>query len=255
MDPTCASTDMRDLDDAQSVLRTDAAATAGRPLVDEGLDGGEKSGILGGRVFASPGLTDVSVSHHTLGSAPQVLPHVRHQLVDPLHRKRDVVLIERHDVVSLLKVTGQVLQDTTCLTGQDPCQSLPLTDLSQSTLLDSSRSGSVTTRPGTIFLKESKSSRDILEKGRLSGAAAGDGSDPSAPECSFRQQTPDCREGAGRKGPQRSTGGRPAVVADEKVLWGLRCRRAVLSLNVLWNNPTMTGAQAQTGCSKDRRNH
>jgi len=34
---------------AQSVLRTDAAATAGRPLVDEGLDGGEKSGILGGR--------------------------------------------------------------------------------------------------------------------------------------------------------------------------------------------------------------
>jgi len=31
----------------RAVLRTDAAA--GRPLVDEGLDGGEQSGIPGGR--------------------------------------------------------------------------------------------------------------------------------------------------------------------------------------------------------------
>lgn len=39
------------------------------------------------------GRTDVSVAHHALGAAAQVLPHVRHQLVDALDGQRDVVLV------------------------------------------------------------------------------------------------------------------------------------------------------------------
>lgn len=35
----------------------------------------------------------MSVSHHALGAALETLPHVRHQLVELLHRKGDVVLV------------------------------------------------------------------------------------------------------------------------------------------------------------------
>lgn len=44
-------------------------------------------------VCLSAGLTHVSVSHHALGPASQVGPHVGHQLVELLHRKWHVVLV------------------------------------------------------------------------------------------------------------------------------------------------------------------
>lgn len=44
-------------------------------------------------VCLSVGLTHVSVSHHALGPASQVRPHVGHQLVELLHRKGHVVLV------------------------------------------------------------------------------------------------------------------------------------------------------------------
>lgn len=86
--------------------------------------------------------------------------------------------------------------------------------------------------PGRIFLKVAKSSGVILEKGSLSGAAAGHGSGLSAPVCSFRQQTSNCHEVVGRNGLQRFTGESLAVAVDEKVICGLRCLRAVHSLCV-----------------------
>lgn len=51
------------------------------------------------------GLTNMSVSHHALGPVPQVLPHVCHQLVDPLHWKWNVVLVVE-------AVVSQCLGDT-----------------------------------------------------------------------------------------------------------------------------------------------
>lgn len=39
------------------------------------------------------GLAHVSVSQHALGAALQMLPRVRNQLVQLLHRKGDVVLV------------------------------------------------------------------------------------------------------------------------------------------------------------------
>lgn len=100
---------------------TDAAVKLGRPFVDKWLNGGKQGWILcrGGDVKVKVtvtyekreiegesrtedlptdsssiySLTYVSVSHHTSGPVSQMLPHVCHQLVDPLHRKGDVVLV------------------------------------------------------------------------------------------------------------------------------------------------------------------
>ncbi len=116
-------------------------------------------------------------------------------------------------------------------------QSSPLTDLSQSTLLASSRSGSVMALPGRIFLKKAKSSWVILEKGSLSGAAAGDGLDPSVPACSFRLQTPECHRVLGRNGLWGPTGENIALAVDEQVPWGPKCLRAALSLSDLCKIP------------------
>lgn len=134
-------------------------------------------------------------------------------------------------------------------------QSSPLTVLSQSTLLDSSRSGSVMALPGSIFLKKAKSSWVILEKGSLSGAATGDGLGPSAPVCSFWQRTPNCHEVLGRNRLQGLRGEYLSVALDEKVLCGLRCLRHALRFTALWKIPTMTGEivcrVGNTGCREE----
>lgn len=116
--------------------------------------------------------------------------------------------------------------------------SSPLTDLIQSTLLDSSRSGSVMTLPCRIFLKKAKSSLFILEKGSLSGAASGGRLGPSAPVCRFPQWPPNCHELLGRNRLQGLTGESLAVAVGAKVLCGLRCLSAALRFAVL---PNMTG--------------
>ena len=68
----------------------------------------------------------------------------------------------------------------------------------------SNKSGSVMAPPGSVSLKNAKSSRDNREKGRLSGAAAGLRSVPSpAPECA-------CRRGAAAPRRPAGAGGRGA---------------------------------------------
>lgn len=80
--------------------------------------------------------------------------------------------------------------------------------------------------------------------------AAGDGLGPSAPACSFRQQTPNCHEVVGRNGLPGSTGETLPVAVGEKVLRGLRCLRAVLSLSVLWKIPAITGEIVRSGAQQ-----
>lgn len=93
---------------------------------------------------------------------------------------------------------------------------------------------------GRSFLKKSRSSSVTLENGSLSGAAAGDCFCPSAPACSFRQQAPNCCELVRRTGLQRCKCEGLAVFEDDRVLWGLKCLRAVFSLSVLCKIPAMT---------------
>ncbi|KAF3845045.1 hypothetical protein F7725_008208 [Dissostichus mawsoni] len=189
-----------ELTDAQAVLCTDAAVTAGRPLVHERLDGSQKSGVFGRRVATVPSVTN-------------------------------------DDVIASSKKLWSF--SPSCVES-DPDVSMT----TQSTLLDSSRSGSVTARPGRIFLKKAKSSWVILEKGSRSGAAAGEGL--SAPVCSFRLQTANCREVEGRNEQWRSRGVCLPVTVHERGLWGLwglRCLRAVRSLSDLWKIPAMTGVK------------
>lgn len=106
--------------------------------------------------------------------------------------------------------------------------------------------------PGRIVLKKLKSSGVILEKGSLSGAAAGEGVGPSAPVCSFRQESPNGHEVAGSNLLQGLTSECVAAAGDEKVL---RCLRAALSFSVLWKIPTITGeivcSVGKTGCRKE----
>lgn len=117
----------------------------------------------------------------------------------------------------------------------------PLTDLSQSTLLDSTRSGSVMVLPGRIFLKKAKSSTDTLEKGRLSGAAAGAGLTPSVSSCNLRENTTNCAEPQMKGGLWKSTGTSRTV--DEAVFWMHERLGALLSLDVLWKTFNMTGVK------------
>lgn len=106
--------------------------------------------------------------------------------------------------------------------------------------------------PGRIVLKQLKSSGVILEKGSLSGAAAGEGVGPSARVCSFRQESPNGHEVAGSNLLQGLKSACVAAAGDEKVL---RCLRAALSFSVLWKIPTITGEIAcsvgNTGCRKE----
>lgn len=101
------------------MLCADAALETGRPLIDKGFDGGQEVGVFGRRgdvqvevtitwwerTHTASGththththasgtrahthsLTNVSVSHHTLGPVSQVFSHICDQLVDPFHRK------------------------------------------------------------------------------------------------------------------------------------------------------------------------
>lgn len=99
------------------MLCADAALETGRPLIDKGFDGGQEVGVFGRRgdvqvevtitwwerTHTASGthththasgtrahthsLTNVSVSHHTLGPVSQVFSHICEQLVDPFHRK------------------------------------------------------------------------------------------------------------------------------------------------------------------------
>lgn len=95
--------------------------------------------------------------------------------------------------------------------------------------------------PGRIFLKKAKSSRDTLEKGRLSGAAAGHGLAPSVLLCNLREKTTHCAEPQMRRGLWK-TAGKSGTVA-EAAFWMHRCLGALLSLDVLWKTPNMTGVK------------
>lgn len=126
----------------------------------------------------------------------------------------------------------------------------PLTDLSQSTLLGSTRSGSVMVLPGRILLKKAKSSSVTLEKGNLSGAPEGDNLDPSASTCSSRVEATTCPELQVRKGLQLGTG-KSMAVDCKSVLWGYRHLRVVFSLSALWKSPAMTEEKGgNTSCRK-----
>lgn len=120
--------------------------------------------------------------------------------------------------------------------------SSPLADLSQSTLQDSNRSGSVMVLPGSVFLKKATSSSVTAEKGSLAGTPAEDILEPSAPVlCSFLGVSPGCHEVPGRTSLQGLTVESLSVAAREKVQCGLRHWSTALRLTALWRIITMTG--------------
>lgn len=121
----------------------------------------------------------------------------------------------------------------------------PLTDFSQSSLLDSTRSGSVMALPGSVFLKKVKSSTVTLEKGSLCGAAAGDHADPPGPRWSSREKVALCGQRPLRRScTWRSTGGSPAL--DRRL-------SDVLSFCLVWKTPNMTEKTGRGGVDRSHR--
>lgn len=103
----------------------------------------------------------------------------------------------------------------------------PLTDLSQSWLWDSSRSGSVTALPGRVVLKKAKSSSVILEKGRLAGTASGGGVGGSASVRSLLGPSPSCHQEPGwRPGRGLTEGGLLGAKVPRRPRWGTRTARS-----------------------------